>query len=142
MAFTKPSNLIATKAYQAIQAAAADITFSLGKIQFNGVGQPIPLKDFIAFRKTLFAAGTLQVDDIDYTAVVAADNTPFNLFIRRGDNGEVKQYQIITGTGATTASIASAFNTAIGNDLNAIVTSTVLGSVITVTEETTDTKGL
>lgn len=143
MSFTKPSNLIATKAFQAIAAASADITFATRQISFAGVGAAMPLDKMLNFKKTAFAAGTLQVNTLDFTAVVATNNTVYTMGIRRFDTSQVITYQIITpSTGTTTASIAQQFKDSITNDLSAVATVSRAGSILTSTEKTVDTGGL
>jgi len=143
MAFTKPSNLFATVAFQAIAPTAGDITFSKGQVNFAGLGVPVALKDIVAFKKTVFAAGTKQVNTIDFTAIAVSANTPYDLKVRRLDTGEVITKQIITpSSGATFTTIAAQFETAIANDPSVPMTVTRIGAVLTVTERSIDTKGL
>lgn len=141
--YTKPSNLSATKAFQAVQAAAADINFAARAIGFNGLGETAILNNIKSVFTTPFSAGVLQENTLDFTAVVVADSAVYTMGIRRFDTGQVVTYQIITPTsGTTTASIAEQFKVQIENDLSAVVTVSRAGSVLTVTEKNVSTQGL
>ena len=138
--FTKPSNLLESYALNAIT-GAGDATLVKGNLVLTGLSNGIPLQDMVSFKKTAYSAGVLQISTSDFTAVTAADNTLYTLGIRTLSDDNVKTYQIISGTGATTATIAEAFRVAITNDLAHPVTATRAGSVLTLTEVSLDTNG-
>lgn len=143
MAFTKPSNLSGTIAFQAVQPGAADITFAARAIGFAGLGETAILNNITSVSTEAFSAGVLQENTLDYTAVVASDDTVYTLAIRRNDTGQVITYQIITPSSGTNASlIAELFDDQINNDLSAVVTSSRAVAVLTVTEKSVDTQGV
>jgi hypothetical protein len=143
MSFTKPSNLSATKAYQDVAPAAADITFAAGAIGFAGVGETARIIRINSQSTKAFSAGVKQVNAFDFAAIVATSNTVYTMGIRRFDTGQVITYQIITpSTAVLAADIAEAFRAIITADLTAVVTVVRVGTINTYTERSTDTGGL
>ena len=142
--FTKPSNLSGTIAYQAVQAAAADITFAARAIGFVGLGESAILNNITSVSTTPFSAGVAQENTLDFTAIALTADTVYTLAIRRFDTNQVITYQIITpSSGVSAASIAEQFNVQLQNDLSCVVTSSRAGAVLTVVEKDASvTKGL
>lgn len=99
-----------------VQALAADITFSGGKLSVTGLGETIKLTDGIAYSYDAYAAGTASVKEYDLTGVSLLANSQYRLAVIvdcqvdfHGGGKEanelipIREYVVWTGTVAPTA---------------------------------------
>ena len=142
MAITKPANL--DKVIVLNDPVGGDVTFAARKISFTGAPQVAKIDDVVSYQELAYAAGTLEVQTVDYAAVAAADNTVYKLTLKNKATGEAKTYSIITpAAGTTTTTIKDLFETAVINDTASVATSSnsVGGTTQTLTERSLDSKG-
>lgn len=138
-----PANLLASKVYahNTLQASAADITFAKGVINFNGCGAGVQLDKIVDVTKKVYAAGTLQDTKVEFSGVTVVDFTKYTLTLLRKDTNQMITWSVITGASSSPTSLASQFDAAVGNDLNAFVTSARTGTFIHLVEKSVDSQG-
>lgn len=99
-----------------VQAAAADITFSGGKLEVTGLGEVIKLTDGISYSYDAYAAGTPSVKEYDLSGITLAANYQYRFAVVvdcqvdfHGGGKEanelipIREYVIWTGTTVPTA---------------------------------------
>lgn len=146
MTFIKPLKLAESTVLTA--PVAADIDLDKGKISFPGTIQnSFRLEDVVGYKETDYAAGTLQVTEIDFSGVSAANDTAYQVKIRPNTQvGEQREEITINfftpSTGTTTTTLKEKFVEAVNNNPERIVDgASVSATVASITERDLDTGG-
>lgn len=138
MATKKPVDLVVLNT---IQAVAADIVLSGGKLQFNDgtndlLRDPVILTDAVASQKIAYAAGTASVKTYDLTAVTLTASTAYRLAVvidgridfASGAGKEadelipIREYIVWFDSAPTADALKAAFIARINGDAQAAVT--------------------
>lgn len=120
----------------AVQAAAADITFGGGKLEVTDLGEVIKLTDASSYSYDAYAAGTVSVKEYDFAAISLLANHTYRLAVVvdghvdfHGGGKEaneiipIREYVVSTGTAVPTASdIRDLFIQRVNEDPNGLVT--------------------
>lgn len=143
----KTPNLLFSDVYQGSTVPAGNT----GVIRLNDGLLYLPLSNYtfpkrissaeMRYDYTAYAAGTAGVYTITTTPVTPVLNKVYKVQIISGD-GSVNTTVVVVSSSAVASTFANDINTAINNQASTFFTSTVSGTVVTVTESLTTTGGL
>ena len=144
----KPQNALGVSVLDA--PVAGDAAIAKGIVSLTGI-PPIVYKDVTSFITTVFSAGVLQVEDIDFTGFVPVVGTAHKIILKANQKsggvavfpeGETKTYIIVAST-TDVDDLGNQFKDAITNDLTSFVTAiyTAGTDVLELTQKNFDING-
>lgn len=114
---TKPYNLVDFRVIENV--AAGDYTVSKNQLHLNVNGNVMNVNwnDILpsGFIRTAYAAGTAQITTIDTTAATLTAGVTTSMTLKRLDNNNTQQLQVVMVTGETAATLKTKFVTAVNN---------------------------
>jgi hypothetical protein len=138
--WSKPGNLAQNTVLTTIQATHADLALSRGVLTCTG-GISVKVASITDWEVISYAAGQVQVTAVDLSSITVSDNTVYKITIMTLSDNQVYTLEVISGIGATAASIAAQFALAVTNNSNLVVSAIAQGNVVIFTELTTATAG-